>query len=123
MDLKTINELGGALQRIAELSQKKIIESGDAGERRAQEAFVKDTLYANASELVGAWITIQNAYRPLVTGFTALLRTSLRMIEREQQQQQQQQTPTEAPTEAAPAAAPDNIIPLPTEGVAEEEKQ
>ncbi len=131
MTIETLNQLGGALQRIAELNEKKIIESSDAGERRAQEAFVKDTLYANASELCGAWITIQNNYKPLVTGFTALLRTALTIINRESENANTAQPEANPPyrndgkaglisgepkgdntvTPAEPAA-PDNVIPL-----------
>ena len=119
MNIETLNQIGGALQRIQALGEKKILESSDAGERRAQEAFVKDTLYANASELCGAWITIQNNYKPLVAGFTALLRTSLAIINREEgiantaseAKAADPATPPEPSAEAS-SEAPNNIIAL-----------
>jgi len=72
MDIKTFNELGGALHKIDELNKKSIIETSDAAEKRANEAFVSSTLRANALELLGAWITVEQKYKPLVRGFNAL---------------------------------------------------
>ena len=120
MNIETLNQIGGALQRIQALGEKKILESSDAGERRAQEAFVKDTLYANASELCGAWITVQNSYKPLVAGFTALLRTSLAIINREEEsankaseaKAEDPATAGEKPSSEASSEAPNNIIAL-----------
>ena len=79
----TFTELGGALQRIAALSEKKILETNDAAERRGLEAFAAKTLMENASELLGCWITIQRKYVPLVRGFAFLLGDASALINRE----------------------------------------
>ena len=88
MEHKALNinvavELGGALQRISELSGKKIIESTDAAEKRGLEAFVARVTTENARELLGCWFTVQQHYRPLIQGFAGLMRSCLETIDRE----------------------------------------
>jgi len=69
-------EIAGALARIAELSTKAVIESGDATEKRALESFVATKMNQHAQELLGCWFTVATQYRPLVQGFASLLRNA-----------------------------------------------
>jgi hypothetical protein len=66
-------ELGGSLQRIAELSGKSIIESSDAAEKRGLEAFLAREAVEHLPELLGSWFAMQTNYVPLVRGFAALI--------------------------------------------------
>jgi hypothetical protein len=73
---KVAVEIGGALQRLEELSGKTIIETADAAEKRGLEAFLAKTMTEHAQEFVGCWFTIRNQYRPLVQGFAAILQNA-----------------------------------------------
>jgi hypothetical protein len=72
MNTKTFNELGGALHRIAELNARKVVTSDDSSEKRALEAYVAGALRENAEQLLAAWVTVENEYKPLVSGFASL---------------------------------------------------
>ena len=103
MEKATLNEhvateLGGALQRIAELSGKKIIESTDAAEKRGLEAFVQRVMVEHATEFVGCWLAMRTQYRPLIQGFAGLMRNCLEMIDRENKSAQ----PAPAPVSEGP---------------------
>lgn len=67
-----VTELGGALDRLEVLSQQSIFTTETAAEKRGQEAFLQRALLEHAPELLGAWVTIQEQYAPLVRGFAAL---------------------------------------------------
>jgi len=106
MEKTTLNEhvateLGGALQRIAELSGKKIIESTDAAEKRGLEAFVQRVMVEHAAEFVGCWLAMRTQYRPLIQGFAGLMRNCLEMIDRENKSAQ----PEPAPENTKPVGA------------------
>jgi len=75
-------EIGGALQRIEELSTKKIIESSDAAERRGLEQFLQRVLVEHAMDLLSCWFTMQRQYKPLIQGVTSLLAHANAAIER-----------------------------------------
>jgi hypothetical protein len=113
MEKKTITELGGALQRAAELSTKAIKESGDAGELRALESYITTTLRANAEEFLSAVLVIDNEYRPLVQGLAGALGNALQVINARNRNAQPK---AEIAPEPEPSAeVPSNVVPFPKE--------
>lgn len=81
---KDIDELAGALHRLEELNTKVIKEAADAAEARGTQAFIQTKLCEHAQEFVACWIVVQNEYRPLIQGFTALFRNACMTIDRQQ---------------------------------------
>ncbi len=82
---KKANEIGGALQRIAELTEKKIIEATDAAERRGLEQFVAREVAEHAQELLACWYTMQRQYRPLIQGFVGLMANASAILNKSEQ--------------------------------------
>ena len=78
------NEIGGAIQRIAELTDKKIIEASDAAEKRGLEQFLSRAMTEHAQELLACWFTMQRQYRPLIQGFVGLLANANAILDRAQ---------------------------------------
>lgn len=76
LDEKTAIEIGGALARVQEIEAKKIIETGDAAEKRGLQGYLAKALVDHAPELLGCWFTVRNQYRPLVQGFAALIQNA-----------------------------------------------
>ena len=81
---KIVSEMGGALQRIEELSTKAIIETSDAAERRGLEQFLTRALLEHAPELLGSWVTVRQEYAPLVRGFASLIKNADSILVRPQ---------------------------------------
>lgn len=104
LDMKTANELGGALQRIAELNAKKILEQGAAAERRALEAYLSTALIAHAPELLACWFTIENEYRPLLSVMASIFGHVGQIVSRRDAVAVNHQQPA--------AVAPPNVIQL-----------
>ena len=103
MNYKTLNEMGGALRRIAELQAKKIIEKDDASELRALEAYVQSALRENANELLASWVTVENEFKPLVQGFSSLLGYAAQIVDRKNAARQ---APAAADADADAAVVP-----------------
>lgn len=103
LDEKIVTEIAGALDRIQVLTDKKIVEQGDAAERRGLELFVTNSLRTHAEELLGAWTAVRNQYGPLVRGFAALMMNASQLLT----------PPTAAtpPSVATPATPPESAKP------------
>lgn len=70
LDLQIAHQLGGALDRIKELSSKTIIVKEEENELNAQRAFVATELPKHANELLASWFTIKNEYGPLISALS-----------------------------------------------------
>jgi hypothetical protein len=73
MTEKLANEIGGALQKIEELTAKTIVEKSDEAERLGNEQFLQRVLREHAFELLSCWFTMTKQYKPLIQGFASLL--------------------------------------------------
>ncbi len=124
LDIKLANQIGGAIHRLNELAEKKIIEQGDAAEKRGQIAFLQEHLLAHANELLASWFTMEMEYRPLLQSLATVLSHTGDIIERRNQIIQRAQQPAPAPATTTPSETPNsatkpdenppsNIIPLP----------
>lgn len=75
--LKTAQEIGGALARLAEIGQGKIIEATTAAERRGLEQFIISNMAAHAQEFLTCWFLIRGEYEPLCQALNAILRRAM----------------------------------------------
>lgn len=76
-----VTELGGALERLQALGEAKIFTTEQAAEKRGLEAFVQRALSEHAQELLGAWLTVQKQYVPLVRGFAFLMMNATNLLQ------------------------------------------
>jgi len=108
LTLTKANELGGAIQELAELSQKSIIQSDDAAKKRVLTSFIQDNLMAHAGELLASWFTLEQEYKPMIQAEATRLGHCLSILQRRDQLLQQAQK------SVAPAATekPDNVVEL-----------
>jgi hypothetical protein len=66
LTFKQAEELGGALARLQELGETKIITKEIETERAALERFISTTFREHALELLGTWMTVRRMYEPLL---------------------------------------------------------
>jgi hypothetical protein len=84
-----INELGGAMQRLAELNTKAIKESTDASEARGLQTFLTANTLPHLEEFIACWLTVEGGYKPLLQGFSGLLSSAFQVIAARERAQQQ----------------------------------
>lgn len=73
----------GAYHRLKELASATIANPRDEAEKAGLLNFVQGALMANAEELFGSWVVLQNEYTPLINGVTGLLRRALNRIDQQ----------------------------------------
>ncbi len=78
---KTINEIGGALQRLAELKQKSIITKEDDQERAATERYIQEQAVLHLNELVACWVAVRQEYEPLLAAVTTVASRVLSVLQ------------------------------------------
>jgi hypothetical protein len=66
LTFKQAEELGGALARLAELGESKIVTKEIETERAALQRFVATTATEHITDLLGAWFTVRRQYEPLL---------------------------------------------------------
>jgi hypothetical protein len=72
LTMEAANQLGGALQRRAELSALTILTKETEAELRALGSFIAETITDNAAELLGCWFTVRREYEPLLKAFASV---------------------------------------------------
>jgi hypothetical protein len=115
LTLKEANEIGGTIHELAQLSEKKIFETDDAAKKRAYVTFLQDKLLLHANELLAAWFTMEQEYKPLLQSQATTIGHVLTILQRRNDLLQAAQKPAPAPESEAPAApTPDNVVELVT---------
>jgi hypothetical protein len=71
----------GGYARLKELNAATITSPKEDAEKTGLQNFLAGALLANAEELFGCWVAVQQEYTPLITGFSALLRRCLNRID------------------------------------------
>jgi hypothetical protein len=99
---KVATELAGALARLHELGDSKIINPANEAEITDLRRYISATLPQYANELLGNWFVMRNEYEPMIQGFSALLGRAGALINARQAKQQEKQ----------PEATPENVVPL-----------
>lgn len=66
MTPQTANEIMGAIFRLGQLGENKIIDTATAAEKRGLHEVIVTRMSAHASELMGAWVAVKSEYEPLV---------------------------------------------------------
>jgi hypothetical protein len=62
-----------AVLRLRELSGKAVVEKTDGEERQNLEQFLVQMFMTNASEFIGAHLTVQNEYAPIINAVATIL--------------------------------------------------
>jgi hypothetical protein len=117
LTLKEANEIGGTIHELAQLSEKKIFETDDAAKKRAYITFLQDKLLLHANELLAAWFTMEQEYKPLLQSQATTIGHVLTILQRRNDllQAAQKGPAPEAPPVGAssvPEQAPDNVVQL-----------
>ena len=117
LTLKEANEIGGMIQELAQLSEKKIFETDDAAKKRAYITFLQDKLLLHANELLAAWFTMEQEYKPLLQSQATTIGHVLTILQRRNdllQAAQKGPAPEASPVGASsvPEQAPDNVVQL-----------
>jgi len=60
-------QLGGALQRLRQLSSLEVKTAAHEAEIRGTHEYLANTLLNHAEEFLGAWFTLRNEYQPLLS--------------------------------------------------------
>lgn len=68
------NKIGGAIARLAELNEKKLVDSNTAAEKRGLESYLQSALVQHAGEFLSCWFVVRHEYEPLVSVFAAMQR-------------------------------------------------
>jgi len=113
---KVANEIGGAMQELAGLSTKSIVEADDAARKRALTSFLSSQLLAHAGELLACWFTIEQEYKPMLQSQATTLSHVLTILERRNAilQAQNKKPAGPAPAEEQQQQQPDNVVQLVT---------
>jgi hypothetical protein len=70
------NEIGGALERLTELTNTKILSPSLDAEKSGLEKFITSAMLEYGPELLGCYHVMRTEYIPLIEGFGGLLRRS-----------------------------------------------
>ena len=101
LNLDEANKLGGAVHELALLAEKQIVEKDDAAKKRALQSYLQDNLMLHCEELLAAWFTMEQEYKPMLQAQATVMGHVLTIIQRRQQIQE---------AAAQPAAVPDNVV-------------
>jgi len=114
LTLKEANEIGGTIHELAQLSEKKIFETDDAAKKRAYVTFLQDKLLLHANELLAAWFTMEQEYKPLLQSQATTIGHVLTILQRRADLLQAAQKGPSSPVGASsvPEQAPDNVVQL-----------
>jgi hypothetical protein len=76
-----MNRIIGAYARRKELNAVPNRTGKEDAELAGLVSYITNALLANAEELFGAWVVLNQEYTPLITGFTAILNRALARID------------------------------------------
>jgi len=99
-------QLAGALQRLNELGDSKIINPAHEAEITGTRQYIARELPKYAAELLGNWFVLRNEYEPLIQGFSGLMGRAGAIINARNAQNNQQPPAEEG--------EPGNVVALPT---------
>ena len=97
LTFKQAEELGGALARLAELGDSKIITKENEAERNTLQRFVTTTAVECLPDLLGAWFTVRRQYEPLLLAISGVVHQVGGIIARQQAALQEQAKQNEKP--------------------------
>lgn len=71
----------GAYARLKELNAASITTPKEDAEKAGLQNFLTGAFFQHAEEFFGCWVTLNQEYIPLITGFTGLLNRALARID------------------------------------------
>lgn len=71
----------GAYARLKELTSSAVSNPKDDAEKAGLQNFLTGAFFTHAEEFFGCWVTLNQEYIPLITGFTALMNRALARID------------------------------------------
>jgi hypothetical protein len=66
------HEITGALNRLAELSQSKLVLPGTEEEKAKLERYLQNEARQHLGELLGTWFVVRREYEPLINVLTTV---------------------------------------------------
>ncbi len=114
LTIEEARQLGGAIQRLNELGNSKILIPTHEAEQKGLRDYITRITSAHADELLACWFAIHNEYEPLIESFASLLMRAQRTIEaryRAANPPESEPGQGQAQQEAT-AATPANVVPL-----------
>jgi hypothetical protein len=114
LTLKEANEIGGAMQQLVEHLAITPTTSNSEQKALVLTAFVKDKLLLHAGELLAAWFTMDQEYKPMIQAQATMMGHCLSILQRREQLQKAQQGPLSSGTPLQEEMRPDNVVQLVT---------
>lgn len=113
LSMEEAQKIGGAMHRLSELAQTKILSPQLDAERVGTIQYLQRVLVEYCDEFLASWFAVRTEYEPLIQGFAGLLSRATGIIQKSQAQRQQQaEGKSQDQTEAEHPQDPENVIKL-----------
>jgi hypothetical protein len=106
------NQIGGAIQRLSQLSESKIVTQESDAEKAGLTNFLQRVVVEHADELIASWYAVRMEYEPLVNGFAGLMARASGILKRKEEFIRQHEAAKAAEAAEQQQPTPDNVVPL-----------